>query len=110
VGLISGAVGSVLGAGNGPLQIGALASASFPVREIAATGGALGAVTTLARLAGYGMEGLLYPELWLPALAGIIGAIAGTVLGIRLSRRAKDSTLELLIGVVILLAGIKMML
>lgn len=110
IGLISGVVGSMLGAGHGPLQVGALASSAMPVREIAATGGVLGSITALARVAGYGMEGMLYPELWLPAVAGIAGAAAGTMLGIRLSRRAKDSTLELLIGAVILLAGIKMML
>ena len=109
VGLLSGVVGSVLGAGHGPIQVGALASASLPVREISATGGALGSITALARVAGYGMEGMLYPELWIPALLGIAGAIGGTFLGIRLSRRAKDTTLELVIGVVILLAGIRMM-
>ncbi len=109
VGLVSGAIGSAVGAGNGPIQVGALAAASMPVREIAATGGALGGVTSIARVAAYGAEGLLYPELWIPAAVGIAGAVGGCLLGIRLSRRAKDSTLELLVGVVILLAGIKML-
>lgn len=110
VGLISGAIGALLGAGHGPLQTGALAGASLPVREVAATNGALGLITAAARVAGYGVQGMLYEELWIPAAVGILGAVAGTFIGVRLSRRSKDTTLELVVGMALVLAGLKMML
>ncbi len=44
----------------------------------------------------------------MPATIGIVAAIAGTFIGVRLSRRSKDSTLELLVGIALLLAGVKM--
>ena len=84
-------------------------AADIPVREATAVNGALGGITALARVGSYGMAGLLHEDLWLPALAGIIGAAAGAVAGIRLSRRAKDSTLELIVGVAITLAGVRML-
>jgi hypothetical protein len=39
---------------------------------------------------------------------GFLGAGLGAVMGIRLARRAKDSTLELVIGGALLLAGIRL--
>ncbi len=57
-GLLSGIVSGVLGAGNGPLQTGALAGTTMQVREIAATNGAVGAITAVSRAVGYVMQGL----------------------------------------------------
>lgn len=107
-GLLSGIVSGVLGAGNGPLQTGALAGASLPVREIAATNGAVGAITAVSRAVGYMIQGLYFEGIWVPATIGIVAATAGTFIGVRLSRRSKDSTLELLVGIALVLAGVKM--
>jgi uncharacterized membrane protein YfcA len=110
IGLISGFVGGVLGAGHGPIQIGGLASSSMSVREVAATGGALGALTGIARLVGYTASGALHQGLIVPGLVGMAAACGGTFLGIRVSKRSKDSTLELLIGTAMVIAGIRMVL
>jgi uncharacterized membrane protein YfcA len=108
VGVLSGIVSGLLGAGHGPLQAGALIAADLPVREVSAINGALGGLTAAARVGSYGVAGLLHEGIWIPALVGIVGAALGAVLGIRLSRRSKDSTLELIVGVAIALAGIRM--
>lgn len=109
VGLVSGIIGGVMGAGHGPLQTGALVASAMPVREVAATNGALGGISTLARLGGYGLEGMLAEELWLPGLIGVAAAWAGATMGVRMARRAKDSTLELIVGIVMMLAGVRML-
>jgi uncharacterized membrane protein YfcA len=107
-GAVAGAVSSLIGAGNGPIQAWGMAAAGLGAREIAVTGGALGAVNAAARLIGYGVDGELHAGLWMPGAVGIVAAVLGSLLGIRLSMRAKDSTLELVIGVVIILAGLRM--
>lgn len=107
-GFVSGAVSGVLGAGNGPINALGLSAAGTPVREFVATNGSIGAFTAVARVIGYGINDLFHEDIWLPALIGFVGAWGGGLIGIRLSRRAKDSTLELLIGAVLLLAGIRM--
>ncbi len=109
VGLVSGVVGGLLGAGHGPLQTGALAATSLSTREVAATNGALGGVTALARTVGYALQGQLDEGVMLYALVGILFAAGGAVIGVRVSRRTKDSTLELVIGLALVLAGIRMM-
>jgi uncharacterized protein len=108
VGVISGAVGAILGGGHGPLQTAGLSAAALTPREIVATNGVLGAVTGLARLAGYAFAGELHGALWIPGAIGIITGSLGAVIGIRLSRRGKDSTLELIIGTALVLAGVRM--
>jgi uncharacterized membrane protein YfcA len=109
-GLVSGIAASVLGAGNGPIQVWGMSAAAMTPREIAITGGALGAITGVARLFGYGVAGQLHAGLWIPGAVGLIMAIGGSLLGIRLSLRSKDTTLELVIGLVLVLAGIRMLL
>jgi hypothetical protein len=108
-GFLSGALAGAMGAGNGPLQSGALAAASMPARDIVATNGAVGAITAIVRLVGYGAQGMLHEGILLGGVVGFIGASIGAFLGIRLASRAKNSTLELIIGIAIVLAGIKMM-
>lgn len=108
IGLVSGVVSSVLGAGHGPLQSAGLASAALSAREVAATNGALGGLTAVARLAGYAITGSLHEALWIPGIIGVIAGAAGAVIGIRISRRSKDTTLELVIGCALVLAGIRM--
>lgn len=110
IGAVAGTIGALLGAGHGPVQAWGLAWASFGAREIAATNGALGGITALARVAGYGLAGELHSALWLPGAIGIAAGAGGAFLGVRLSRRSKDSTLELIIGIALILAGIKMVL
>lgn len=109
-GIAAGAIAGVLGAGNGPLQSWTFSAAAMSAREITATNGALGVITSVARLASYGLKGLLHDGLLLPGLAGILGAAAGSFWGVRLSLRATDSTLELVLGAAILLAGVRMLL
>jgi uncharacterized protein len=109
VGVLSGIVAAVLGGGHGPLQSAALAAAAYTPREVAATNGAIGGITALARLGAYAVSGSLRSELWLPGLVGAIAGAIGAVLGIRIARSGKDSTLELIIGVALILAGARMM-
>jgi uncharacterized membrane protein YfcA len=109
-GLASGIASAILGAGNGPIQTWGMASAGLAPREIAVTGGALGAITAISRLIGYALSDQLDAGMWLPGLVGIVAAALGSLYGVRLSLRAKDSTLELVIGIVIMLAGVRMLL
>ncbi|MBC8145956.1 MAG: sulfite exporter TauE/SafE family protein [bacterium] len=110
IGLASGIVGSVLGAGHGPMQSAGLTSAAFAARDVAATNGALGGLTAVARLAGYAAAGSLHESLWIPGLIGVVAGAIGAVIGIRISRKSKDTTLELVIGGAMVLAGIRMIL
>jgi uncharacterized membrane protein YfcA len=109
VGVASGALSALLGAGNGPLQSWSLAAASFTPREIVASNGAIGGLTALSRLLGYALAGELHSGLWLAGTIGIVAAGIGAVLGIRISRRAKDSTLELVLGIAIVVTGVRML-
>jgi uncharacterized membrane protein YfcA len=109
VGVVSGAIGGLFGAGNGPLQTLALSHTLDGARYVAATNGVLGATSALSRLIGYGISGALHQMLWIPGLIGLVAAAVGASIGIRLSQRTKDSTLELVMGIAIVLAGIKMM-
>ncbi len=107
-GAVSAAIAALLGAGNGPVQTWAFAASSVGPREISATNGVLGAVTAIGRLASYGLNGMLHADIWLPGAVGLVGAVAGAAWGVRLSLRAKDSTLDMVLGVAILLAGVRM--
>ena len=108
-GLISGAIGSILGGGHGPIQSAALSAAALAPREVAATNGVLGSITALARLAGYAMTDSLHTALWIPGIIGIIAGAIGALIGVRISRRSKDTTLELIIGAALVLAGVRML-
>lgn len=110
VGLVSGAIGAILGAGNGPLQSWGLSAGGLAPREIISNNGAIGGITALARLGGYAMAGSLHSGLWLPAALGFLAGAGGAIYGIRLSLRARDTTLELVIGAALLLAGVRMVL
>ena len=77
------------------MQSAALSAAALSPREVVATNGVLGGVTAIARLAGYAFTGELHSALWLPGMIGLVAGAIGAVIGIRISRRGKDSTLEL---------------
>ena len=108
VGLVTGGVSAWLGAGNGPLQTWALDASGLSAHQAAATNGALGGITAAARCLAYGLAGELHAGLIPTAAVGILGAVAGALIGIRYTRSAKDSTLELVVGLAIVLAGIRM--
>ncbi len=110
IGLVAGIMGSILGAGDGQLAAGALGGAGMSVRDISATGGAIGGISSVSRLISYAASGLLHEGLIIPGAIGVAAACAGTFLGIRFSGRSRDSTLELLIGSALVLAGIRMVL
>lgn len=109
VGFLAGALTAVLGAGNGPLQSWTMSAGGLVPQSIVAVNGALGVLSGGVRLVAYGMGGMLDDFSWITAGAGLAGAVAGAYVGIRLSRRTSDSTLKLLIGLVIVLAGIRLM-
>ncbi len=109
VGFVSAIIGAILGAGHGPLQSIALSASDLSPHAVAATNGALGGITSLMRIAVYLIEGLFTPEIWTLGLVGAAGGWMGGVLGVRISRRTKDSTLELWIAVLLILAGVRMM-
>ena len=109
VGLIAGALTALLGAGNGPLQSWSMTADGLVPRAIVAINGVLGLATGVFRLIAYGLEGLLENVPWIAGLVGLAGAIIGAIIGIRLSRRAADSTLKLLVGIAIILAGAKLL-
>jgi uncharacterized membrane protein YfcA len=107
-GFVSAGISAILGAGNGPIQTMTLAASDMTPRAITATGGLLGLVTAVSRIGSYAIGGQLRSEIWIPGAMGFLGAGLGAVMGIRLARRAKDSTLELVIGGALLLAGIRL--
>ncbi|HVK39862.1 MAG TPA: sulfite exporter TauE/SafE family protein [Candidatus Kapabacteria bacterium] len=109
VGVLSGIVAAVLGGGHGPLQSAALSAAALSPREVAATNGAIGGITALARLGAYAASGSLHSALWLPGMIGAVSGAIGALIGIRIARRGKDSTLELVIGAALVLAGMRML-
>lgn len=110
VGLISGGIGAVLGGGHGPLQTAALGAAAYTPREIVATNGVIGGITAIARIGAYAINGSLHNALWIPGAIGAIAGAIGAIVGIRIARRGKDSTLELIIGAALVLAGLRMVL
>ncbi len=110
VGLLAGGLTALLGAGNGPLQSWTMAAAGAIPRAIVAANGFLGIATGTIRMVAYGGEGLLDNVPWVAGLVGLAAAVIGAVIGIRLSRRAADSTLRLLVGIAIILAGLKLIL
>jgi uncharacterized membrane protein YfcA len=110
IGLITGVIGALLGAGHGPLQSWGLAAGGLSPREIIANNGAIGGITALARVGSYAAQGILHKGLWLPAALGFLAGAGGAVYGVRLSLRSRDTTLELVIGAALLLAGVRMVL
>ncbi len=108
-GFVSGVISTLLGAGHGPLQTIPLAAADLAPRAVTATNGVLGALSGLVRVGTYAFYGMLGSNLWVPGAVGLVGAGTGSLLGIRISRSAKDSTLELLIGLALLLAGVRLL-
>jgi|GEM_PF-1816202 len=110
VGVASGVIATLLGAGHGPLNAAVMDAAGMSAREVAATGGALGGIASAARAAGYVLTGTLDAELLLPGVICAAGGWLGAVLGVRFSRRSGDSTIELVIGLVLLLAGVRLLL
>ncbi|KXK56288.1 MAG: Sulfite exporter TauE/SafE [Chlorobi bacterium OLB7] len=63
VGLLTGAVSAWVGAGNGPLQTWALDASGLNAHQAAATNGALGGITAVARCIAYGIAGELHSGL-----------------------------------------------
>ena len=110
IGFIGGALTAILGAGNGPLQSWTMSAAGIVPQSIVAVNGVLGVLSGIVRLIAYAIDGMLANFPWLLAGAGLAGAIAGSLAGINLSRRASDSTLKLIIGIVIVVAGIRLVL
>lgn len=110
IGVLAGVVAALLGAGHGPITAAVMDASGMSGREVAATGGALAGVGAVARMVAYSINGTLDSELLLPGVICAAGGWLGAVLGVRFSRRSGDSTIELLIGLVLLLAGIKMLL
>jgi hypothetical protein len=108
VGLLAGTLTALLGAGNGPLQSWTMTAAGAIPRAVVAVNGFLGIASGAIRMVAYGWEGLLKDVPWIAGLIGLGAAVIGAVIGIRLSRRAADSTLRLLVGIAIILAGLKL--
>ncbi len=109
IGLIAGSLTSFLGAGNGPLQSWSMTADGLLPRAIVAINGVLGLATGLFRIIAYGFQGLLKDIPWVAGVVGLFGAVIGAYVGIHLSRKTADSTLKLLIGVAIILAGTKLL-
>ena len=108
VGFVAGGLTALLGAGNGPLQSWTMSAAGVVPQSIVAVNGALGVLASVARLLSYGIEGMLRDFPWTIAIVGVISGAIGSYGGIKLSRRAADSTLKLIIGIVIIIAGIRL--
>lgn len=108
VGLFVGVLSGLLGAGNGPFQSWSMSAAGMMPREIIAVNGALGGLLCVVKIGAYGIAGLLGKLNWTLALAGTGAGLLGAIIGVRVARKAPDSTLKLLIGAVIIIAGIRM--
>lgn len=109
VGLLAGTLTAFLGAGNGPLQSWSMSADGLLPRVVVAINGVLGLATGFLRMIAYGIEGLLDDVPWIAGAVGLLGAVLGAIIGIRLSRGTADSTLKLLVGVAIILAGGKLL-
>ncbi|MCB0710912.1 MAG: sulfite exporter TauE/SafE family protein [Ignavibacteriae bacterium] len=109
VGFLAGALTAILGAGNGPLQSWTMSATGLVPQTIVAVNGVLGVLSGGVRLIAYGLEGMLQNFPWVMAGAGFVSAVIGAIAGIRISRRASDSTLKLIIGIVIVIAGVRLM-
>ncbi len=109
IGAMAAGLSALLGAGNGPLQSWAMSTAGMLPREMVAVNGALGGLTGIVKLAVFWSEGLLKHMPWQTGFIGLAAGLAGSLIGIRISRKSADSTLKLLIGVVIIVAGIRLL-
>ncbi len=107
-GFVGGALAAIIGAGNGPTQSWSMAAAGLTPRTIVAVNGGIGLVMSLTRLGGYGIGGLLEGVPWVVGAVGLAAAVLGGYLGVRLARRAPDSLIRLLIGLVIIVAGVRL--
>ena len=74
-----------------------------------AVNGALGGITGIVKLLAFWSEGLLKDMPWSTGFAGLAAGLVGALIGIRISRKTADSTLKLLIGAVIIIAGIRLL-
>lgn len=83
-------------------------AAGLQVRDGTATNGAVGGATAIFRAISFWINGSYTEDLLVPALLASIGACIGAFVGVNLSNRSKDATLELVIGVVMIIAGIRM--
>ncbi len=108
-GVIAGAIAALIGAGNGPIQTWVLHAASVSPRGVIATNGILGAGSSIVRLISYWLEGLLVNMPWMLLGAGVVGAAIGAYMGFRISLRTRDSTIKLLVGLVIIAAGVRLL-
>jgi uncharacterized membrane protein YfcA len=109
-GFVAGGVSALLGAGNGPFQSWSMNAAGIRPRAIVAINGVIGAVLSLTRLVSYGAEGMMDEVPFVAGLAGVGGAIVGSLIGVRLGKRGSDSTLRVLIALVVVAAGIRLLL
>ena len=80
----------------------------MPMAVAVLAGGGIGLVMSLTRLGGYGIGGLLEGVPWVVGAVGLAAAVLGGYLGVRLARRAPDSLIRLLIGLVIIVAGVRL--
>lgn len=107
-GFVGATLASAIGAGNGPLQSWSMVANGLRPQTIVAVNGLIGLVMGLLRLGAYGVGGMLDTLPWAAAFAALGVAVVGGVIGIRLARRTPDSTIKLLIGVVIVVAGVRL--
>ncbi len=109
IGAAAGGVSAILGAGNGPVQTIALHGAGLSSHATSATNGLLGALAALARLGGYALAGSIGEINWGYGLVGLVASGAGAVVGLRFVRKTRDTTLELVIGIALVLAAVRLL-
>lgn len=107
-GFVAAGLSALLGAGNGPFQSWAMAAAGMVPRELVAVNGALGGITGIVKLIAFWSDDMLQHMPWTIGIVGMIAGLGGALIGVRISRKSADSTLKLLIGVVIVAAGISL--
>lgn len=106
VSFVAGNVSGLLGIGGGVLKVPALnAWCGVPIRAAAATSALMIGITAASTAPIYYAHGAIHPTL---AAAAVIGVMAGSAIGSRLSRRAPVKWLKLLMAVVMVLVSLSM--
>jgi len=113
-----GAVSSLVGIGGGSLSVPFMVWCNMTVHDAIGTSAAIGFPIAIAGALGYIVNGLHVPDLpayslgyvYLPALAGIVGASVLTApLGVRLAHSLPVAGLKRIFAVLLLVMGTKML-
>ena len=105
-GLTSGGLAGLLGVGGGFLKTPIMIKAfNIPAKIAAATARFMIIITSVTGTISYAIQGHIHLEYAWPIILGFAG---GAIFGHKLTLKTKDKTLEIMIGVALIMAGLVM--